>query len=79
MLEACGWRVLKVSVKDGPDLIAAKTRQFRNNEVLLVLPRTVAIEVKTGKGKLRKGQAAWLESWPGETAVIRDIEQVKEL
>jgi hypothetical protein len=82
MLEACGWRVLRVSVKDGPDLFASKPSRTvlnQHGQFFIMPERCVAIEVKTGSGKLKPGQKRWLDDWPGETAVIRDIEQVREL
>ena len=80
MLEACGWRVLRVSVANGPDLIVSRTAYLQGTGWLSVSgSRTIAIEVKTGKKKLKPGQAAWMESWPGEKAVLRSADEVKEL
>ena len=80
MLEACGWRVLKVSVKDGPDLIISRTAYLQGTGCLSPTgSRTIAIEVKSGKAKLREGQAKWMADWPGEKAVLRSAEDVKEL
>lgn len=62
-LEALGWRVLRISVKDGPDLVAAKQGCG-----------TVCIEVKTGTQTLRPGQRHWVASWPGEARLMRTAE-----
>lgn len=70
-LRKTGWHVLKVSVKDGPDLFAARVGGQR--------ARTVAIECKTGKQKLQKGQAEWHATWPGETAVLRSVDEALQL
>jgi Holliday junction resolvase len=66
-LRQLGWSVLQVSVKDGPDLFAA-----RNG-------RSVAIECKTGKRKLKPGQDAFAKNWQGEYVVCRSVEDVLKL
>lgn len=66
-LRNCGWRVLQINVKDGPDLLAAKGG------------RTVLIEVKTGKQQLRPGQAAWQAAWPAPVYVVRTVDDALAL
>lgn len=65
--KALGWSVLQISVTDGPDLFAAKRT------------RTVAVECKTGKRKLRPGQVTFRDNWNGEYAVLRSAEDVVNL
>jgi hypothetical protein len=78
-LRQLGWSVLQVSVKDGPDLFAAKpsvlgkSRLSREGVTYL---RCVAIECKTGKRKLKQGQDAFRQTWAGEYAVLRSVEDV---
>jgi hypothetical protein len=67
-LRKAGWSVQHLSVKDGPDLLAG-----RNGA-------TVLIECKTGKGKLRPGQAKWGAEWRGDPPyVIRTVEEAEAL
>jgi Holliday junction resolvase len=77
VLRKRGWSVLQVSVKDGPDLFAAK-RMFRSKFGEHVA-RCVAIEVKTGKAKLKPGQADFARTWQGEYVVVRSIEDALSL
>jgi hypothetical protein len=70
-LRQLGWSVLQVSVKDGPDLFAAKLVNW--------VPRCVAIECKTGKRKLKPGQADFQANWQGEYVVCRSVEDVLKL
>jgi Holliday junction resolvase len=70
-LRQLGWSVLQVSVKDGPDLFAAKLVNW--------VPRCVAIECKTGKRKLKPGQAEFAKVWQGEYVVCRSVEDVLKL
>lgn len=65
---ACGWTVHQ-AFRDpkGPDLWVSKAG------------RTVAVEVKGPKGKLKAHQEAWRQSWHGESAVIRSAEDVRAL
>jgi Holliday junction resolvase-like predicted endonuclease len=63
-LKRLGWSVLRVSVKNGPDLVASKAG------------RTCVIEVKTGKKALRPGQQHWVATWPGEARLLRTPEDV---
>jgi hypothetical protein len=63
-LEACGWTVQQVSAKDWFDLVAAKGT------------RTVFIEVKTAKKKLKPGQQRSFDTWPGEKHVFRCADEV---
>jgi hypothetical protein len=69
MLQACGWSVCSLArVGHGvPDLLISKRG------------RTVLVEVKSGTGALRKAQERFLERWQGETAVVRDWEDVQAL
>jgi Holliday junction resolvase len=57
-LRLCGWTVSHISEPDLPDLVAGKNQ------------RTYLIEVKTGKKKLRPGQAKWAAEWRGADVVI---------
>jgi hypothetical protein len=63
-LEALGWKWCPVYARNKPDGFAAKGG------------RTVAIENKTGKAKLRPGQQQFFDTWPGEKAVLRSVEDV---
>jgi Holliday junction resolvase len=67
-LRQLGWSVLQVSVKDGPDLFAAKLVNW--------VPRCVAIECKTGKKKLKPGQEDFARKWAGEYVVLRSVDDV---
>jgi Holliday junction resolvase len=71
-LRQLGWSVLQVSVKDGPDLFAAKADWLDG-------PRTVAIECKTGKRKLKPGQEDFARNWAGEYVVLRSVDDVLAL
>lgn len=57
-LRASGCSVAFVSGKDVPDLLIG------------LRGRNVVAEVKTGKAKLRPGQAAWADAWRGEKPVV---------
>jgi hypothetical protein len=57
-LRLCGWSVQPISVPNAPDLILGK------------LGRTYLAEVKTGKGKVKPGQAEWHRKWEGADVVI---------
>jgi hypothetical protein len=62
-----GWTVLNLSqsqIVGCPDLLIAKAG------------RTVLCEIKTGKAELRPDQAQFLHLWPGETMVLRSVEDV---
>lgn len=61
-----GWTVLQTFRlgQNAPDLIVASGG------------RTLAVEVKAAKGKVKPGQSAWLASWPSETAIVRGVEDV---
>jgi Holliday junction resolvase len=74
-LRQLGWSVLQVSVKDGPDLFAAKHYYPSGGWYC----RTVAIECKTGKRKLKPGQAEFAKVWQGEYVVCRSVEDVLKL
>jgi Holliday junction resolvase-like predicted endonuclease len=63
-LEACGWTVQQVSAKDWFDLVAAKGT------------RTVFIEVKSGRSRLKLGQQRSFDTWPGEKHVFRSMGEV---
>ena len=67
-LRAYGWSVMDVS--RAPlciDLVIAKAG------------RVVLVEVKDRTGKLTEAQKALLASWPGETAILRSLEDVARL
>jgi hypothetical protein len=71
-LKKAGWSVLKLSVKDGPDLIIGK--QTRSGGINLL------IECKTGNGKLRQGQKDWANNWNGHPPyVLRAVEDAEAL
>jgi hypothetical protein len=83
-LRQLGWSVLQVSVKDGPDLFAAKRCDIRfavgpNTDAIVNGPRCVAIECKTGKRKLKPGQDAFRNNWQGEYVICRSVEDVLKL
>lgn len=61
-----GWTCLDTSQCGGgaPDAICARGG------------RTVAIEIKTLKGKVKPHQQSWLAAWPGETAIVRSVADV---
>lgn len=67
LLEKAGWHVLRVSVKDGPDLVVSKAAWF-----------TACLEIKSGKKKLKPGQQKWHDTWPGMTAVIHSVEEMAQ-
>jgi len=67
-LRAYGWSALDIS--RAPlcvDLVIAKAG------------RVVLVEVKDRTGKLTEAQKLLLASWPGETAVLRSLEDVARL
>jgi hypothetical protein len=76
-------------VKDGPDLFASKTVTAETvtavgpflypTRVKFNYPRCVAIECKTGKKKLKPGQAEFAKVWQGEYVVCRSVEDVLKL
>lgn len=39
----------------------------------------ILMEVKNKKGTLKKGQIAWHESWKGQVAVVRTVEEALDL
>jgi hypothetical protein len=66
-LEHLGWTVCDTSQGcqvGAPDLFIAKAG------------RVVACEVKSLKGKTSPWQDAFLNAWPGETAVLRSVDDV---
>ncbi len=67
-LRAYGWSILDIS--RAPlcvDLVIAKA------------DRVVLVEVKDRTGKLTEAQKLLLSSWPGETAVLRSLDDVARL
>ena len=66
---AAGWSVCHTFRlgDSAPDLFVSK------------LGRTIAVEIKTRLGKVSPGQADWLSSWQGESAVVRSVEDVMAL
>lgn len=65
---AAGWHVLSTfRLPNAPDLFVAKAG------------RTVAVEVKGPKTRISAGQQSWHADWPGETAIVRGIEDVLTL
>ena len=67
--ERMGWRTLDCSQLGGgaPDAIVSRHG------------RTVAVEIKVAKGKVKPHQAAWLAAWGGEVAIVRGLEDVAAL
>jgi hypothetical protein len=62
-LRLLGWSIQHLNLANGPDLLAG--RQGVNH----------LIEVKTGTGKLRKGQQDWHRDWNGaEVVVLRNVD-----
>jgi len=57
-------------------LVGATVARLGNPLDLLVgfRGRNYLLEVKTAKGKLRASQAAFLEAWDGQAAVVRSVE-----
>lgn len=72
-LRARGWTVQPVSIPHGPDAFASQGNPFTS------IGRTIAIEVKTAKAKLRPGQERWRANWPGEYYILRTVEDVEAL
>jgi hypothetical protein len=70
-LEKTRWTVLRLSGEDTPDLLAARWEKG--------YPRVVLCECKSRRGKVRPGQARVLDTWPGETAVLRSVEDALAL
>ena len=65
---AAGWHVLSTfRLPNAPDLFVAKAG------------RTVAVEVKGPKTKVSAGQQSWHADWPGETAIVRTVQDVLDL
>jgi len=79
-LESLGYSVLRLSVKDGPDLVAAKKGVVcvNNDGTNLYGPEVLFIECKTGKGKLRPGQQKFAERWPVKVFLFSTPEGVLE-
>jgi len=79
-LESLGYSVLRLSVQDGPDLIAAKKGVVcvNNDGTNLYGPEVLFIECKTGKGKLRPGQQKFAERWPVKVYLFRCSQDVLE-
>ena len=63
-LRRLGWSILRLSVKDGPDLAIAKHG------------RTLLCEVKTGDRKLRPGQIDFARKWGAPVYVLRSVDDV---
>ncbi len=67
-LRKTGWSVEHLNIANGPDLMIGK------------LGRCLLIEVKTGKRKLRPGQADWHINWKGPTVIVlRTVEEALRL
>ncbi len=65
---AAGWHVLATfRLPNAPDLFIAKAG------------RTVAVEIKGPKTRITAQQSAWHADWPGETAIVRTVQDVLEL
>lgn len=61
-LRAAGWVVARLSGKDIPDLLVAKSGWCG------------VVEVKTGRKQLRHGQADWASKWPAPVTLLRTVE-----
>lgn len=66
-LRKTGWQVLNLAPlgSGAPDLLAWRHPEWR------------LIEVKTPRGRLTRGQAAFLEAWP--VTIIRSVDEVLAL
>lgn len=63
-MRGVGASVLYLSMKDAPDVLIG----FRGRDYLA--------EIKTGKGKVRPGQAEWHENWQGSPVlVLRNVDE----
>lgn len=66
-LQACGWTVLKLSIRDAPDLVVGKDGW---NEF---------IQVKTGRDKETPGQVRWRERWRGGRIwILRTVDEAMD-
>ena len=59
VFEAHGWSWQSLSIRGGPDAVVGASGG-----------RLALIEVKTGKGKLRDSQIAWVASWRGPAPIL---------
>lgn len=66
-LEDHGFSVLKIAVKDGPDLVIARDGF------------TALVEVKTGKAKLKPGQVTFAQRWGATVYVLRSRHDVERM
>jgi len=67
-LEQAGFSVLRLSVKDGPDLLLGRNGRDRT------------AECKTGKAKLKPGQKTFAENWRGaKPLVLRSMDDALAL
>lgn len=68
LLRKFGWSVERLSLADGPDLLLGYNGH------------TFLAEVKTGRKKLRPGQADWHARWRGsQVFVMRDVKTAEAL
>jgi hypothetical protein len=58
VLRQAGCSVTFLNGKDCPDLLVG------------MRGRTVVLEVKTGRAKLKPGQVAWASQWQGEKPIV---------
>jgi hypothetical protein len=89
--KAFGWSVLDTSQcgEGAPDLIVAKNywgivrpadpMAPAGEADYVRVPRVLAVEVKTPKGKVKPHQAEWMQMWQGEYVVVRSPEDVAAL
>ena len=65
---AAGWSVWPTfRTPNGPDLVVAKAG------------RTICVEVKGPKTRISASQKVWHADWPGETAIVRNCDDVMRL
>lgn len=63
VLEACGWKVEKLSGKGVPDLLCGWHRKM------------MLVEVKMPGEKLNDVQEKWHAAWPGEVQIVHDVHE----
>lgn len=74
-LQAAGAQVLRLGVKDAPDLLVRVSRLTTHPEPNVWVsqgPRLLLLEVKTARGRIKAGQSAFHTLWP-ETVIVRSV------
>jgi len=67
-LEAIGASVVRLDIKDGPDLLVG----YRGRNILLEVKNP---EYRGRTGHVKDGQKSWHSSWPGQAAIIYSAEE----